>query len=307
VVVADDDAGVREGLAHLLLYSGFAVAGQAGDGSQLLDLVRELTPDLVVADNRMPPTFTDEGLRAALEIRQRFPSIGILVLSAYVEVDQALELLGSGNRVGYLLKSQITEAGQLADVLEQISRGGSVADPSLVRELVATYRSEDPLTRLTPDEHDVLALVAQGRSDVGIAQALRITEEEAGRQVRSVFTKLCLPEPGTDHHRVLAVLAFLEARLPGDGNPAPDHLAVIGGAVPPGVGQGVNQQQPSPAVTGQLRFLQRRNSGAGVPDLRHQPGVGDVHVERDHLQTAWIAPGLVRRGLDGIGDQLRHQ
>jgi DNA-binding NarL/FixJ family response regulator len=215
VIVADDDAGVREGLAALLTYSGFDVVGRAADGRQLLDLVRELAPDLVVADNRMPPTFTNEGLKAALEIRQRFPLVGILVLSAYVEVDQALELLCSGNRVGYLLKSQITEVGQLVDVLEQISRGGSVTDPSLVRELVATYRSEDPLTRLTPDEHDVLALVAEGRSDVGIAQTLRITEEEVGRQVSSVFTKLRLPEPGTVHHRVLAVLAYLEARLPG--------------------------------------------------------------------------------------------
>jgi DNA-binding NarL/FixJ family response regulator len=214
VVVADDDAGVREGLARLLAYSGFAVVGQAGDGSQLLDLVRELAPDLVIADNRMPPTFTNEGVKTALEIRQRFPSIGILVLSAYAEVDQALELLCSGNRVGYLLKSQVTEAGQLVDVLEQISRGGSVTDPSLVRELVATYHSEDPLTQLTPDERDVLALVAEGRSDAGIAETLRLTEEEVGRQVRSIFTKLRLPEPGTGHHRVLAVLAFLEARLP---------------------------------------------------------------------------------------------
>jgi DNA-binding NarL/FixJ family response regulator len=212
VIVADDDVGVRVGLARLLANSGFAVVGQAGDGSQLLDLVRELGPDLVVVDNRMPPTLTNEGVKAALEIRQRFPSIGILVLSAYVEVDQALDLLCGGDRVGYLLKSQITGAGQLADVLEQISGGGVVTDPSMVGELVATSRSEDPLTRLTPDEHDVLALVAQGRSDPGIARTLRITEQEVARQVHSVFTKLRLPEPGTDHHRVLAVLAFLEAR-----------------------------------------------------------------------------------------------
>jgi len=212
VIVADDDVLVREGLVHLLTRSGFDVVGQAGDGGQLMALVREVAPDLVVVDNRMPPTWTNEGLQTAQEIRQRYPSVGILVLSAVVEVDQALDLLASGDRVGYLLKSHITEAGQLGDALEQIRRGGSVTDPSLVGELVATYHSQDPLTQLTSNEHDVLALIAQGRSDGGIAQVLGITEEEVGRQVNSVFTKLRLPEPVTDHHRVLAVLAFLEAR-----------------------------------------------------------------------------------------------
>jgi DNA-binding NarL/FixJ family response regulator len=212
VIVADDDALVREGLVHLLIRSGFDVVGQAGDGGQLITLVRQLAPDLVVVDNRMPPTWSNEGLEAAREIRERFPSVGILVLSAVVEVDQALDLFASGDRVGYLLKSRITEFGQLGDAMEQISRGGSVTDPSLVRELVATFHSEDPLNQLTSGEHDVLALIAQGRSDGGIAQLLGITKEEVGRLVRSVFTKLRLPEPVTDHHRVLAVLAFLEAR-----------------------------------------------------------------------------------------------
>lgn len=212
VIVADDDVLLREGLGHLLIRSGFNVVGQAGDGNQLMEQVSELAPDLVVVDNRMPPTWTTEGLQAAREIRKRFPSVGILVLSAVVEVDDALELLCSGDRVGYLLKSQITEVGQLVDALEQISLGGSVIDPSLVRELVAAYHREDPLTRLTADEYDVLALMAQGRSDVGIAQILGSTEEEVGQRVRSVFTKLRLPESRTDHHRVLAVLAYLEAR-----------------------------------------------------------------------------------------------
>lgn len=212
VIVADDDVLIREGLVHLLVRSGFDVVGQAGDAGQLMDLVRELAPSLVVVDNRMPPTRTAEGLEAAQEIRKQLPSVGILVLSASVEVDQALELLSGGNRVGYLLKSQITEAGELADVLEQISRGGSVIDRSLVRELVSVHHSEDPLTQLSSDEHDLLALMAQGRSDVRIAEILGITEEEVGQQVHSVVTKLRLPEPSTDHHRVLAVLAFLEAR-----------------------------------------------------------------------------------------------
>jgi serine/threonine-protein kinase PknK len=212
VIVADDDGLVREGLVHLLTRSGFDVVGEAGDGSQLMDLVRELTPDLVVVDNRMPPTWTTEGLAAAREICKRFPSVGTLVLSAAVEVDHVLELLSCGDRVGYLSKTTITEVGQLADALAQISLGGCVVEPSLVRELVTASHNEDPVTRLAPAERDVLMLVAQGRSDVGIAQILGGTAEEVGHRVRSVFSKLRLPEPSTDRHRVLAVLAFLEAR-----------------------------------------------------------------------------------------------
>jgi DNA-binding NarL/FixJ family response regulator len=212
VIVADDDMLVRQGLVHLLSRSGFEVVGQAGDGGQLLELLPEVAPDLVVVDNRMPPTWTTEGLEVARQICERFPSVGILVLSASVDVDHALELLCRGGRVGYLLKSQIAEIGELVDALEQISLGGSVIDPSLVRELVAAYGSGDPLTELSPDEHDVLAQIAQGRSDVGIAQVLGTTKAEVGRQVHSIFTKLRLPESVSDHHRALAVLAFLEAR-----------------------------------------------------------------------------------------------
>jgi DNA-binding NarL/FixJ family response regulator len=212
VIVADDDMLVRQGLVHLLSRSGFEVVGQAGDGGQLMDLVREGTPDLVVVDNRMPPTWTSEGLEIARQICELFPSVGILVLSASVDVDHALELLCRGGRVGYLLKSQIAEVGELVDALEQISLGGSVIDPSLVRELVAAYGSGDPLTELSAEEHDVLAQLAQGRSDVGIAQVLGLTKAEVGREVHSIFTKLRLPECVSDHHRALAVLAFLEAR-----------------------------------------------------------------------------------------------
>lgn len=212
VIVADDNSLVREGLVHLATRSGFNVVGQACDGSQLIDLVRELVPDLVVVDTRMPPTWKTEGLQAAQKIREQFPSVGILVLSASVDVDHALGLLCGGDRVGYLLKSQITEVGQLADTLEQISLGGSVVDPSLVRELMAIYDGEDPLAQLTSDEHDVLAQVAQGRSDAHTALRIGTTEEQVGHHIHSAFTKLRLPESGTHHHRVLAILAYLEAR-----------------------------------------------------------------------------------------------
>jgi len=213
VIVADDNVLVREGLVHLLTRSGFDVVGQAAEGGQLMGLTRELAPDLVVIDTRMPPTWKTEGLQAALQIRRQFPSVGILLLSACVHVGHALELLlCGGDRVGYLLKSQITEAGQLADALEQISLGGSVIDSSLVSELMTSCNREDPLTRLTSDEQDVLTHLAQGRSDVCTARRLGITEEAVGRYVRSIFTKLRLPESVTNHHRVLAVLAYLEAR-----------------------------------------------------------------------------------------------
>jgi DNA-binding NarL/FixJ family response regulator len=212
VIVADDDVLLREGLVHLLTSSRFHVVGQAGDGGQLMDLVKDVGADLVVVDNRMPPTWTNEGLQTAREISQRFPSVGILVLSAFVAVNHALDLLCGGDRVGYLLKSHITDVAQLVDALEQISLGGTVIDPSLVRELVTDYRSEDPLARLSVDEHEVLELMAQGRSDIGIAEVLGMTEDEVGRHVHSVVTKLRLPKSATVHHRVLAVLAFLEAR-----------------------------------------------------------------------------------------------
>jgi DNA-binding NarL/FixJ family response regulator len=212
VIVADDDVLLREALVHLLSRSGFEVVGQAGDGTQLIGLVAQVAPDLVVVDNRMPPTWTTEGLDVAGQIRARFPAVGVLVLSAFVEVDQALELLCTGGPVGYLLKSQIAEVGQLVDALEQISMGGSVVDHSLVRELLAAHGSEDPLSALSPDEHEVLAHVAEGRSDVAIAEVLGLTKAEVGRQVHSIFCKLRLPESITDHHRALAVLAFLEAR-----------------------------------------------------------------------------------------------
>jgi DNA-binding NarL/FixJ family response regulator len=212
VVVADDDVLLREGLASLLERSNFVVVGQAGDGSELLSLVREQTPDLVLVDIRMPPTHSTEGLEAAHVIRAEFPEIGIVVLSAYVEVEHAMDLLATGQRSGYLLKSRITNVEEFLETLERISRGGSVVDPALVQELVAARRVNDPLDELTPREREVLAHMAEGRSNGGIARRLWVTEGTVEKHVHSILAKLRLPETDDDHRRVLAVVTFLEAR-----------------------------------------------------------------------------------------------
>jgi DNA-binding NarL/FixJ family response regulator len=176
VIVADDDILLREGLASLLDRSGFEVVGQAGDGSQLLPLVREHLPELIVVDIRMPPTHTVEGLDAARAIRRELPEIGILVLSAHVEVEHAMELLASGQRVGYLLKRRVPDVNEFIDALERVASGGSVIDPSLVRELVSRRRRVDPLAVLSVREREVLGLMAEGRSNAGIARRLWLTE-----------------------------------------------------------------------------------------------------------------------------------
>jgi DNA-binding NarL/FixJ family response regulator len=212
VIVADDDVLLREGVASLLDREGFDVIGQAGDGETLLKLVDERQPDLAVVDVRMPPSGTTEGLKAAWEIRERFPSVGILVLSAFVEVDHAIRLLSSGNRIGYLLKTRVTDVTELIDALDRISRGGSVIDPELVQRLFAVHRRVDPLAKLSSREREVLALMAEGRSNAGIVHKLWITEPTVEKHVHSILTKLCLPETNADHRRVLAVLAFLDAR-----------------------------------------------------------------------------------------------
>jgi DNA-binding NarL/FixJ family response regulator len=211
VVVADDDLLLREGLASLLVRSGFDVVGQAGDGGRLLALVRECTPELVVADIRMPPTHTTEGLDAARVIREEFPDIAILVLSAHVEVEHAMELLSSGHSIGYLLKSRVTDVADFVETLERIAKGASVVDPALVSELVSVRRRDDPLGALSVREREVLALMAEGRSNAGIAHRLWVTEGTVEKHVRSILTKLDLPETGDDHRRVLAVITFLEA------------------------------------------------------------------------------------------------
>jgi len=212
VVLADDDVLLREGLATLLERAHFVVVGQAGDGAGLLALVREQTPDLVLVDIRMPPTHSTEGLQAAVVIREEFPEIGIVVLSAHVEVEHAMELVATGQRSGYLLKSRVTDVDEFIATLERISRGGSVVDPAIVRELVAAQRVNDPLDELTPREREVLALMAEGRSNSGIAHQLWVTEGTVEKHVRSILAKLRLPETADDHRRVLAVVTFLEAR-----------------------------------------------------------------------------------------------
>jgi DNA-binding NarL/FixJ family response regulator len=210
VILADDDVLLREGLASLLERFGFQVVGQAGDAAQLLTLVRERAPELVVVDIRMPPTHTTEGLEAAQAIRQEAPQTAILVLSAHAEVEHAMQLLAGGRRVGYLLKSRVTDVEEFVDTLERITKGGSVVDPALVQELVTARRHHDPLAVLSAREREVLALMAEGRSNAGIARRLWVTEGTVEKHVRSILAKLELPETDDDHRRVLAVVTFLE-------------------------------------------------------------------------------------------------
>ena len=212
VVVADDDVLLREGLASLLDRNGFDVVGQVGDASQLLELVSDAAPDLAIVDIRMPPAHATEGLDAAKEIRRGWPGTGILVLSAHAEVDHAMELLASGRGIGYLLKSRISDVAEFIETLERIARGGSVVDPALVQELVTARKRNDPLAVVSDRERDVLALMAEGRSNAGIARRLWITEGTVEKHVRSILTKLGLPDTTDDHRRVLAVLTFLESR-----------------------------------------------------------------------------------------------
>jgi DNA-binding NarL/FixJ family response regulator len=212
LILADDDVLLREGIASLLGNAGYQVVGQAGDGRELVELVREQRPDLVVVDIRMPPSHTTEGLEAARAIRKEFPEIGILLLSAHVEVETAVDLLEEGERIGYLLKSRVMKAADFLDAVERIARGGSVVDPSLVKALVGAGRRDDPLAELTPREREVLALMAEGRSNNGIAQRLYITEGAVEKHVRSILMKLRLPTTDDDHRRVLAVVTYLESR-----------------------------------------------------------------------------------------------
>jgi DNA-binding NarL/FixJ family response regulator len=210
IALADDDVLLREGLASLLERSGFEVVGQAGDASKLLALAREANPEIVIIDIRMPPTHSTEGLEAAQAIREEFPDTGILVLSAHAEVEHAMDLLAGGQKIGYLLKSRITDVDELIESLGRIAAGGSVVDPALVQELVAARRADDPLDVLTPREREVLGLMAEGRSNAGIARLLWVTEGTVEKHVHSILAKLQLPETTDDHRRVLAVITFLE-------------------------------------------------------------------------------------------------
>jgi DNA-binding NarL/FixJ family response regulator len=212
VVLADDDVLLREGIASMLERSGFQVVGQAGDAAELIEAVRVCKPQLAVVDIRMPPDHSTEGLDAARVIRAEFPDTAILVLSAHVEVEDAMDLLACGQGVGYLLKSRVTDVDEFIDSLGQIARGGCVVDPGLVQELVAARRRDDPLEALSPREREVLALMAEGRSNAGIARQLWVTEGTVEKHVRSVLMKLRVPETEDDHRRVRAVIMFLKTR-----------------------------------------------------------------------------------------------
>jgi DNA-binding NarL/FixJ family response regulator len=212
VVIADDDVLLREGLASLLERSGFEVAGQAGDGTALLELVRDRKPDLVLVDIRMPPSLSTEGLDAAKVIRDEFPEIGIVVLSAHIDVDHAMELLAGGRAIGYLLKTRVTDVADFVDTLQRVANGASVVDPALVAELVSARKRDDPLAAVSPREREVLTLMAEGLSNAGIGRRLWVTEGTVEKHVRSILTKLNLPETGDDHRRVRAVIMYLDAR-----------------------------------------------------------------------------------------------
>lgn len=211
VVLADDDVLLREGVASLLERAGFDVVGRAGDSDELMSLVREHTPDLVISDIRMPPTQTVEGLVAARTIRDEHADMAIVLLSAHIEVEHAIDLLAGGRSVAYLLKSRVMNVEDFLDTLERVIAGGSVVDPALVQELFAARRREDPLGVLSSREREVLKLMAEGRSNAGIAKKLWITEGTVEKHVSSILTKLGLPETEDDHRRVLAVVRFLGA------------------------------------------------------------------------------------------------
>jgi DNA-binding NarL/FixJ family response regulator len=212
VVIADDAVLFREGLARVLEGGGIEVAAQAGDAERLLALVRVDPPDAVVVDIRMPPTHTCEGLDAARRIRAEHAPVGVLVLSQYVEPHHAMQLLEDGaGGVGYLLKDRIADIGEVVEAVHRVAGGGSVIDPEVVAQLVGRRRARDPLQELTGREREVLALMAEGRSNQAICQRLFLSPKTVEAHVRSIFTRLDLPATPDDHRRVLAVLAFLRA------------------------------------------------------------------------------------------------
>jgi len=211
VVIAEDSVLLREGVARILADSGFEVVGQAGTADELMLKVRSYSPDVAIVDIRMPPTHTDEGLQAAHEIREKHPGVGVLVLSQYIEPAYAMELLAeSAEGVGYLLKDRISDVQEFSDAVRRVADGGSALDPQIVSQLVGRRRGDDPLGELTPREREVLGLMAEGRSNQGIAERLVVTERAVEKHVTSIFSKLKLPAATADHRRVLAVLAYLK-------------------------------------------------------------------------------------------------
>ena len=217
VVVADDAVLLREGLARLLREAGFEVAGLAADAAELLALVEKTSPDVAIVDIRMPPTHTDEGLQAAKAIRERWPDIGVLVLSQHVHASYALELLSAGTEgVGYMLKERVSDLAELASSVRRVGAGGSVLDPAVVSQLVGRRRQgadpHDPLEQLSGREREVLALMAEGRSNKAIAERLFVSEYTVQKHVGNIFDTLRLPPSPDDHRRVLAVVAYLNAQ-----------------------------------------------------------------------------------------------
>jgi DNA-binding NarL/FixJ family response regulator len=211
VVLAEDSLLLREGLVRLLDEAGAEVVAAVGDGDALVTAVKEHRPAVAVVDVRMPPTFTDEGLRAALEIRRDRPDMAILVLSQYVEESYAADLLAAGGGVGYLLKDRVSRLAELSDALERVVAGGTVLDPEVVSALLTHRRRRDPLESLTPREREVLGLMAEGRTNTAIGRDLVITQGAVEKHISSIFTKLGLAPSGDDHRRVMAVLAWLRA------------------------------------------------------------------------------------------------
>jgi DNA-binding NarL/FixJ family response regulator len=209
VVLADDNVLLREGVAGLLERAGFEVAGQAGDAEDLIALVRTQRPDLAVVDIRMPPGQSTEGLNAAATIREEFPETGIMVLSAFVHVEHAVELLSSGQGIGYLLKDRVEDVAEFVRSLQRVAGGGAVIDPALVQDLFRTAQNRDPLDILSAREREVLALMAEGRSNAGIARQIFIAEATVEKHVHSILGKLDLPDSADDHRRVMAVVAYL--------------------------------------------------------------------------------------------------
>jgi serine/threonine-protein kinase PknK len=213
LVLADDAALIRQALAELLQRAGLEVAAQAGNAPSLLRAVEDHQPDIAIVDIRMPPTQTTEGIRAALQIRERFPAVGILLLSTHTEIDDAVELFSAtASSVGYLLKDSVSDLDELTGALTRISEGGTVLDPKLVVELLGRARRADPLDVLTPREREVVGLMAEGQSNTGIAQTLWITQGAVEKHIKHIFSKLGIPATLDTHRRVLAVITFLEAR-----------------------------------------------------------------------------------------------
>jgi DNA-binding NarL/FixJ family response regulator len=211
VALADDNVLLREGVARLLERAGFEITGQAGDAAGLIDLVQARRPDLVVVDIRMPPGHSTEGLGAAKTIREEFPETGIMVLSAFVHTEHAVQLLSSGKGIGYLLKDRVEDVGEFVQALQRVADGGSVIDPALVQDLVRTRRDQGPFDTLSAREREVLALMAEGRTNAGIARQLWLAESTVEKHVHSILGKLDLPDSADDHRRVLAVLAYLSS------------------------------------------------------------------------------------------------